>query len=53
MVLIAMSPILIMFAKMAIASVVAFAPLIAIGAVLAGVSLIIEDIWLILWGGTL
>lgn len=45
MVLIAMSPILIMFGKMAIASAVAFAPVIAIGAVLAGISLVIEDIY--------
>lgn len=43
--LIAMMPILIMLGKMAIASAAAFAPLIAIGAVIAGVSLILEDIY--------
>lgn len=44
-ILIAMSPILIMLAKIAIASLAAFAPFFIIGAVIAGVSLIIEDIY--------
>lgn len=44
-VLIAMAPILIMLGKIAIASLAAFAPFIAIGAVIAGVSLVIEDIY--------
>lgn len=44
-ILIAMSPILIMLGKIAFASLKAFAPFFIIGAVIAGVSLIIEDIY--------
>ena len=44
-VLIAMSPILIMLGKIALASLVAFAPMLKAVAVLAGISLIAEDIY--------
>lgn len=43
--LVAMTPILIMLGKIAFASLKAFAPFFIIGAVIAGVSLIIEDIY--------
>lgn len=44
-VLIAMSPILIMLGKIAIASLIAFAPMLKAVAVIAGISLIVEDIY--------
>lgn len=44
-VLIAMSPILIMLGKIAIASLIAFAPMLKAVAVIAGISLIAEDIY--------
>ena len=43
--LLAMTPILAMFIKIAIASAAAFAPFYAIGAVIAAVALVIEDIY--------
>lgn len=43
--LVAMSPILIAFAKMAIASVAAFAPIYAVIAVVSAISLVLEDIY--------
>lgn len=43
-ILIAVSPLLLMFTKMAIASVAAFAPFYAIGAVIAGIALVFEDL---------
>lgn len=41
----AMSPLLIMLAKMAAASAVAFAPFLAVGAAIAGFALVVEDIY--------
>ena len=42
---VAMTPLLLMFAKMAIASAVAFAPFYAIGAVITAIALIFEDLY--------
>lgn len=42
---VAMTPLLLMFAKMAIASAVAFAPFYAIGAVITALALIFEDLY--------
>lgn len=48
---IACIPVLAMLAKMAVASVIAFAPYFAIGAVIAGLALVFQDLWVGFKGG--